>query len=62
MTHEEAEAHAQSYVDRVLESQKALGHESKLSDEEYRQTIDRTAQAFAGLVEPEPTPDESVPA
>jgi hypothetical protein len=65
MTPEEANARAQAYVDRVLQSQRDLGHESKLTDEEYQRAVDRAAKALADVAEPEDAPEhdgEPVPA
>jgi len=66
MTPQEAKTRARAYVDRVLRSQRDLGHESKLTDEEYERAIDRAAKALTDVAEPESEaliePDEVVAA
>lgn len=65
MTPQEARERAEAYVDRVLKSQRDLGHGGELSDEDYRRTVDRAAQALTELAEPEREPDadeQAVPA
>ena len=59
MTPQEAEDQAREYIDRALDSQRALGHESTLTDAEYRRAVERAAQAFVELVEPAPDESES---
>jgi hypothetical protein len=63
MTVKDAETQAQAYIDKVLESQRELGHESKLSRDEYERAVARAAQAFVDLAEPAPDQqEEGVPA
>jgi hypothetical protein len=59
MTRKEAEIQAEEYINKVLASQKALGHKSKLSEAEYRRAVDRAAQAMADLSQPADLPEES---
>lgn len=59
MTTKEAEAQAQAYIDKVLESQREQGHEANISDAEYQRAVSRAAQALADLAEPAPDEDEA---
>jgi len=58
MTSEETEARAREYIDKALEAQRALGHESKITEAEYQQAIARAARAFSDLAEPASDEDE----
>ena len=65
MTSEEIEARARDYIDNALELQRALGHESKITEAEYQQAVARAARAFSELAEPasdEEEVEEAVPA
>jgi anti-sigma-K factor RskA len=61
---DEVDRRAKSYVDGVLESQRRLGHEPRVSEEDYRRAVGRAAAAFANIATPQdrPTEDERVPA
>lgn len=61
---DELDRRARSYVDGVLESQRRLGHEPQVSEEDYQRAVGRAAAAFAKVGAPEdcPTDEEQVPA
>lgn len=43
---------AREYVDRVLDSQRELGHEPRISPEAYETAVTRAEEAFASLSDP----------
>ena len=58
MTSEQIQAQARQYIDKALEAQRALGHESKVTEAEYQQAVARAARAFSELAEPASDEDE----
>jgi len=63
MTPNEAENQAQAYIDKVLASQRALGHETTVSDADYQRAVARAGRALADLAEPAPNEEEeAIPA
>lgn len=64
MTTREIEDQAREYIDKALESQRALGHESTPTEEEYQRAVARAARAFAELAEPasDDEAEQAVPA
>jgi preprotein translocase subunit Sss1 len=50
MTPSELQSRAKAYVDRVLESQRQLGHASNPTEDEYQAAIRRAAASLAPLI------------
>lgn len=56
------EIEAKSYVDRVLEGQRRLGHDATVSPEAYAVAVQRAAEGLAGLTDKSEPPEDAVPA